>query len=109
MAIRPLDAYPGQVSGADPVGYPHGRAQNLSVPGDGTGSPLEKDWLNDHWGFLQAILSEKAITPSGTPDKVGASQYLTAIKQIIASTGVFDALLVQLLHDLNVAGTTVFD
>lgn len=83
MAINPSSAYSGQVSTTDPTGYPYGKAQNETVGGDGTGTPLEAAWITDVWGFLQSLLSSTSQTPSGTPDKVGASQYLTAIQTLI--------------------------
>lgn len=84
MALIPKDAYPAQTNAADP-GYPHGKARNVAVAGDGTGTPLEQLWVNDLWGFLQALLDEASVTPSGTPDKVGASQYLSALLQLITN------------------------
>jgi len=83
MALRPRDAYPGQTGTID-AGYPHGKAQNISVPGDGTGTPLEAAWVNDQWGFLQALLEAGEIAPSGQPDMVGASDYLNALRAVIA-------------------------
>lgn len=77
MAIRPIIKYPSQV--ATDAAYPHGKAQNVTVSGDGTGTPLEKDWVNDIWGFLQALLGAGGITPSGTPDTATTSQYLAAL------------------------------
>ena len=83
MAIQPSAVYPAQtlVDG----GYPHGRARNELVPGDGIGTPLEERWVNDLWGFLQALLAAPAspIAPNGTPDAVGSSQYLEAIQALI--------------------------
>ncbi len=83
MAIDPSTEYGAQVdTGTDPTGYPYGQARNITVPGDGTGTPLEKAWLSDLWGWMQALLDAAGITPSGTPDKVGASQYLTALETL---------------------------
>lgn len=79
MAIRPVIKYPGQVQPAS-AAYPHGKAQNVTVVGDGTGTPLERDWVNDLWGFLQSLLSAGGVTPSGNPDEVGASDYLLAMR-----------------------------
>ena len=79
MAIIPEDKYPGKVKPADPD-YPYGSARNVSAPGDGTGTPWEKDLVNDTLGFHQALLTEAGITPTGDPDKVGGSQYLDAVK-----------------------------
>lgn len=78
MAIRPQIEYAGQTTTGDP-GYPDGKAKNVGVSGDGTGTPLEEKWVNDLFGFEQALLARAGITPSGFPDKVGASQYLAAL------------------------------
>jgi len=78
MAIRPQVEYAGQTTTGD-SGYPHGKAKNVGVTGDGTGTPLEEQWVNDLFGFEQALLERTGITPSGNPDKVGASQYLDAL------------------------------
>lgn len=78
MALNPTNAFIGQI-GAPSADYPFGQAQDITVPGDGTGTPFEALLLNDIFGFQQALLSESGITPSGTPDKVDASQYLDAI------------------------------
>lgn len=90
MAVRPQVIYPAQIITGDP-GYPHGKAKNQNVPGDGTGTPWEELVANDHFGFQQALLTEAGITPSGAPDKVGASQYLDALKKLIlvAQTDVY--------------------
>lgn len=83
MSLIPSDRYPGQID--SDAGYPQGKARNSGSFQDGTGTPLEKDWVNDIWGFLQALLAESAITPSGDPDEVGASQYLEAVQTLIAA------------------------
>jgi hypothetical protein len=70
MAISLLDEYPLQVAPGDP-GYPLGRPQNVTTPGDGTGFPLEEKWAQDLHGFLQSLLAEVEANPSGTPDQVG--------------------------------------
>lgn len=83
MAIRPQAVYPGQVITGD-LGYPHGKARNQTVVDDGTGTPWEEQLVNDIFGFEQALLAEAGATPSGTPDRVGGSQYLDALKKLIA-------------------------
>lgn len=85
MAINPGTKYPGKVA-PPTAGYPFSSARNVSTPGDGTGTPFEAALVNDLFGFQQALLSEVGATPSGTPDQVGASQYLDAIKGIILDT-----------------------
>lgn len=83
MAISPLAKYFTQIDGSDPTGYPYGAARDDLTPDDGTGTPLQEDWVNDVFGLQQALLNEASIVPSGTPDKVGSSQYLDAIKAVI--------------------------
>ncbi|MBT56157.1 MAG: hypothetical protein CMF72_22500 [Mameliella sp.] len=78
MAINPESQYPGKIAPSTP-GYPYGAARNITVPGDGTGTPWEAALVNDLFGFQQALLTEGAVVPSGSPDKVGASQYLSAL------------------------------
>lgn len=79
MAIKPDTQYPGKVAPAT-AAFPYGSAQNITVPSDGTGTPWEAALVNDLFGMQQALLSDAGIVPSGTPDEVGASQYLEAIK-----------------------------
>lgn len=83
MALKPSDRYPGQIDTSDPVGYPHGKARNRSLPGDGTGTPWERDVVNDLFGMQQALLLYAGITPSEVPDTARVSQYLAAIDSMI--------------------------
>jgi len=85
MAIIPNNEYASQVASGD-AGWPLGKAKNVVVSGDGTGTPLDSEWLNDLWGFLQAVLAEAGATASGNPDRVGASQYLDAIQGLHLSS-----------------------
>jgi len=91
MAIVPSSKYPGQIDTSDSSAYPQGKAQNVTTAGDGSGTPLEQDWVNDLWGFLQSLLSRANITPSGSPDEVGASDYLDAV-DTVATENVYDVL-----------------
>lgn len=81
MAINPESQYPGKIEPSTPD-YPYGEARNVTVPGDGTGTPFDAALLNDLFGFQQALLSAAGLVPSENPDKVGASQYLDAIKAL---------------------------
>jgi hypothetical protein len=85
MAINPSvhGAFTGKIDTTDPTGYPYGKAQNITAPGDGTGTPWVEDGINDIFGFQQALLDAGSVTPSGTADKVGASDYLDALNAII--------------------------
>lgn len=86
MAISPKAVYPGQTDDTDPD-YPLGKARNATTLGDGTGFPIEQRWVNDLLGFQQALLDEAGISPSGNPDKVGASQYLDALAALFFRKG----------------------
>ncbi|MCP4209811.1 MAG: hypothetical protein GY767_22610 [Shimia sp.] len=83
MAISPRTIYPAnQIDTTDPTGYPQGAAQNITTPGDGKGTPFDFRWINDLWGLMQSLLSMGDKTPTGTPDKVGASQLFDAVREI---------------------------
>lgn len=80
MAIHPENQYPGKIDPADGE-YPFGKARNITVPSDGTGTPLEAAWLNDLFGFNASILDDVGEVPSGDPDTVEIPQYLNALKK----------------------------
>ena len=82
MAVEPKDLYPSQTLDSD-SGWPYGKARNDTEQGATDGTPLEAQWLNDLWGFFQALLTQASASPSGSPDHVGASQYLNAIRTVI--------------------------
>lgn len=84
MAIVISTQYPGKTNAPD-ANYPQGSARNVTISGDGTGTPWEQQLVNDILGFLQAILLEGSITPSGAPDTAVASDYLTGLKTILAA------------------------
>jgi len=76
--------YPGQINNGD-SGWPYGKFQNVTVSGDGTGTPLEASWPNDIQGFFQNLLDVAGLQPSGVPEKVGNSQLTDAIQSLIAA------------------------
>lgn len=83
MSIKLSDTYPGRAAPPS-ADYPLGAFKNCSAPEVLDGTPLDKDWANDKEGFFQGILAEAGITADGQPDKVGASQYLEALKSVIS-------------------------
>lgn len=87
MAINPGNLYPGKTAAPD-ADYPYGRARNVSTPGDGTGTPWEAALVNDLFGFQQALLEGAGIVPSGTPERVGQSQYLQSLRRLFTPAGV---------------------
>lgn len=78
MALDLTDRYDGQVTAGD-ASYPYGKARNVTVEGDGTGTPYEQDLVNDLLGFLQGLLVASDLEPSGSPDTALVSQYLQAV------------------------------
>lgn len=86
MALIPSSQYPAQTDSAS-AAYPQGKARNAATFQDGSGTPLEKSWINDIWGFLQSLLSDATITPDGNPDAVGASQYMEALEFVAKRAG----------------------
>jgi hypothetical protein len=82
MAIKPDVLYPGKITPAT-AAYPYGKARNVTVSGDGTGTPWEENLVNDIFGFHYALLDAASIVPTGTAEQVGASQYLDALNVII--------------------------
>lgn len=84
MALDISAKYPGK-SNAPSSAYPFGSARNITTPGDGTGTPLEQAWLNDQFGFQQALINDAGLTPSGNPDTAEASQYLEAARIMLGA------------------------
>ena len=78
MAIKPNELFIGKITDPD-AAYPLGSARNVTTPGDGTGTPLVADLLNDIFGFQQSLLSAAGLTANGNPDSVNNSQYKDAI------------------------------
>lgn len=83
MAIIPEDQYPGKITPAS-SDYPYGQARNITLPGDGTGTPWEAALVNDVFGFQQALLDAAGIAPSGDPDTAEVSQYLEAVRSLFS-------------------------
>ena len=81
MSIIPAEKYPGKTAGK-PAEYPLGKARNISSTGDGSGTPLEQAWVNDLFGFQQAILKAADIVASGAPDTAQNSQVLEAMRKL---------------------------
>jgi hypothetical protein len=114
MALLIENEYPGKSAPAS-AAYPQGAARNITAPGDGLGTPLEKEWINDLFGLQQALLAAAGLTPSGSPDTALASQYLQGIIQqvqgragLFNDTGAANAYIVGLRTNQQAPGA-VFD
>ena len=87
MALNPILQYPGKIATPN-ADYPYGGAQNITVTGDGTGTPWEAALVNDVFGFQQALLKSAGLVPSGSPEKVTASQYLQSVVALASGRAV---------------------
>jgi hypothetical protein len=74
--------YPAQTIASDP-NFPHGKARNVLVEGDGTGTPLEASWLNDLWGAIAWLMQFGGQTPNELEEGVNGSQIGSAIAYLI--------------------------
>lgn len=81
MALNIEDSFPGKSNPAN-TEYPFGSARNVTVPGDGTGTPFVADILNDLFGFQQGLLAAAGLNANGLPDSINNSQYLDALNTI---------------------------
>lgn len=86
MSIKLADQYTNAVAPTD--AYPGGSFKNKTAPSATDGTPLEKQWANDIWGFGEAILSAAGVVPSGAPDTAIASDRFNALMQLIRKFGV---------------------
>jgi hypothetical protein len=85
--IRIDENYTPYYDGDDPA-YPGGKAIPVSAGNRTDGTPWRALWFNTILGFLQALVVEAkgSFIVSGTPDKVGESDLLDALKAVIAKT-----------------------
>ncbi len=96
MALQLDIEFPGQSTPAD-ANYPYGSARNVSAPGANDGTPLVARLVNDIYGFLQRLLDEAGITPSGNPDTVVDSDYYDALAAIFNAAGIAPSVAAILL------------
>lgn len=82
MALQRDTKYPGRFTTAT-TAHPQGLFKNRTTSTSQDGSYLEKDWLNDWDGFFGSLLSKAGMTPDGNVDAVGASQYFTALQDVV--------------------------
>ena len=81
MAINRRTTYPTQIATA--TGYPGGKAKNKVSANDTTGTPFEQRWVNDMWGFMDALMGRGQRTRSGEPDSSTNSDHCFALEEII--------------------------
>lgn len=76
MAHNLDDTYPGKttVDGNNPKGTFKNRTSDILK--DGT--PFERQWASDVWGFLSHVLNQASITPDGSEENESVSQIFSA-------------------------------
>ena len=106
MANNPstLPGYNGQTAAPD-ANYTYGSARDDAAPGDLTGTPRIAAEINDIFGLLQNLLVVAGIAPSGSPDKVGVSQYFDALTKSFDRT--FDNMADMVADTTLVLGANV--
>lgn len=70
------------ITGVD-AGHPWGSFKNLTSKILKDGTPFEKDWPDDLYGFFNRVMTLAGATPSGTPDDALDSQIYTALQRIM--------------------------
>lgn len=84
MALQRDVTYSGRF-GTPTAGHPQGPFINRLLPG--SGSFLEQAWANDWDGFFSSLLDANGgVSPNGSVDAVGASQYFDQLVALIASS-----------------------
>ncbi len=84
--IATLPENAGRVT-APSTAYPLGSAKDDSTGTAGDGTPIKVAYMNDLYGWQQALLRSAGLAPTGNADTAVASQYLQAIAQIAAGRG----------------------
>jgi len=81
---------------------PYGEMKNVVSPGDGTGTPVVKEYIQDLYYALIAVLEEAGIIPDNTEEGITSSQFLTALLYCISHIN-------DVLHILDTTESTTKD
>jgi len=92
MAISLYTRYTSAKTNAPDANYPLGSARNVTVSGDGLGTPWEKDWVNDVDGFKQALLANAGVSVNNLPDTALVSQQYNAMRLTSGHPGLITPL-----------------
>lgn len=71
--------------------FPDTAAVNSSGPGTTDGTEFIKAFIDDLWGFNQALLNYTDDTPNGSSEADGASQRLDSLKKIVSNIDTISA------------------
>lgn len=85
MALDRSSTYPGFFDNPTPT-RPQGAFKNETSEGAEDGSYLDKDWMNDICGLIDAILVEADESPNGSIDEGGNSQVYNALEGLFITS-----------------------
>ena len=60
--------------------FPNVFSTNVSVPGAADGTPAIKQWVDDIWGCIQAILDHANLSPDTVTEAAGTSQVVESLQ-----------------------------
>lgn len=86
--IDPKTVYPTKF-GAKDTQNPYGQIQDITISGDGTGSPWIANWIKDFVMPWQFIANLQGVVASGTPENAETSQIIDALFKSIGITKYF--------------------
>jgi hypothetical protein len=67
--------------------FPDVESENVTSPGADDGTPAVKQWVDEMWGFFQAVLNASEQTPSGSTETASASQLLQGLRNLLGTPG----------------------
>ena len=97
MANKLKDLYPTQVD--IDANNPDGTFKNDLIPGDKQGTPLDKGWQRDLWGFVSHLLNKANIAPDGSEENINDSQIYESLAALFFKQGL----------DINMLGQEILN
>ncbi len=86
MAKNLSTLYPGKID--IDANNPNGTFKNRTSDALKDGTPYEKGWGSDVWGFLSHILKKALVSPSGAEENETNSQYYDALEGLVGRRAV---------------------
>jgi hypothetical protein len=86
MAINLKTSYPGKIT--EDANNPNGTFKNRTSDALKDGTPYEKKWASDLWGFVSHILKKAGISPNGAEENETNSQYYDALESLMGRRAV---------------------
>lgn len=71
----------------DDAAFPNTKAVNVSVPGANDGTEFKALMVNDHWGARQNLMAYAGLTPNGSSEVYGLSQFYECLLHLTVPVG----------------------